>query len=93
MKVNSLYVSIKDRDRAINFYQNILFKREPSLETDRFVFFNIDGFLFGLFDPVVVGEKVQYGNNNVVTVSKCAIQPLQANQMLTTRLLSATKLK
>ena len=68
MKVNSLYVSVKDRDRAKNFYQNILFKREPSLETDRFVFFNIDGFLFGLFDPVVIGEKVQYGNNAVPTI-------------------------
>ena len=41
MKVNSLYVSVKDR--AKNFYQNILFKRESSLETDRFLFFNIDG--------------------------------------------------
>ena len=68
MKVNSLYVSVKNRDRARNFYQSIIFKRKPSLETDRFVFFNIDGFLFGLFDPVVTGEKVEYGNNTVPTI-------------------------
>lgn len=68
MKVNSLYVSVENRERAKNFYQNIIFEREPSLETDRFVFFNIDGFLFGLFDPTVTGEKVQYGNNTVPTI-------------------------
>jgi predicted enzyme related to lactoylglutathione lyase len=68
MKINSLYVSVKDRNRAKNFYQNIIFEREPSLITDRFVFFNIDGFLFGLFDPIVIGEKVQYGNNTVPTI-------------------------
>ena len=56
MKINSLYISVKDRERARNFYQNIVFKRKPSLETDRFTFFNIDGFLFGLFDPAVTGE-------------------------------------
>ncbi len=68
MKINSLYISVKDRDRAKNFYQNIIFERKPSLETDRFVFFNIDGFLFGLFDPIVTGEKIQYGNNTVPTI-------------------------
>lgn len=68
MKVNSLYVAVKDRQRAKEFYQNIIFERKPSLETDRFVFFDIDGFLFGLFDPVVTGEKVQYGNNTVPTI-------------------------
>ena len=68
MKVNSLYVSVKDRPRALNLYQNIIFEREPYLETDRFVFFNIEGFLFGLFDSTVTGEKVQYGNNTVPTI-------------------------
>ena len=68
MKVNSLYVSVKNRDRAKNFYQNIIFKCEPSLETDRFVFFNLDGFLFGLFDPLITGEKVEYGNNTIPTI-------------------------
>jgi hypothetical protein len=37
MKINSLYISVKDRDRAKNFYQNIIFEREPSLTTDRFI--------------------------------------------------------
>ena len=45
-----------------------------------------NGCILEIFNAV--GESI-----NVVTVSKCAIQPLQANQMLTTRLLSATKLK
>jgi predicted enzyme related to lactoylglutathione lyase len=76
MKINSLYVSVKDRDRAKDFYQNIIFECEPSLETDRFVFFNIDGFLFGLFDPIVTGEKVQYGNNTVPTIEVNEIESL-----------------
>ncbi len=40
MKINSLYISVKDRDRAKNSYQNIIFECEPSLTTDRFVFFS-----------------------------------------------------
>ena len=42
-----------------------------------------DGCILEIFNAV--GESIA-----VVTVSKQAIQPLQANQILTTRLLSAT---
>lgn len=42
-----------------------------------------DGCILEIFNAV--GESI-----NVVTVSKRAIQPLQANQVLTTRLLSTT---
>ena len=76
MKVNSLYVAVKNRDRAKNFYQNTIFNRKPSLETDRFVFFDLDGFLFGLFDPVVTGEKIEYGNNTVPTIEVNDIESL-----------------
>ena len=68
MKVNSLYVCVKDLERAKKLYQDVIFDRKSSLETDRFVFFDIDGFLFGLFDPKITGEKVHYGNNTVPTI-------------------------
>ena len=68
MKLNSLYVAVKDFGRAKAFYESIIFRREPSLTTDRFVFFDLDGFLFGLFDPSVTGEEVRFGNNCVPTL-------------------------
>lgn len=68
MKVNSLYVCVKNIERVRKFYQDVIFERKPSLETDRFIFFDLDGFLFGLFNPQITGEKIQYGNNTVPTI-------------------------
>ena len=68
MKMNSLYVAVKDLERAKTFYERTIFRQEPSLTTDRFIFFDLNGFLFGLFDPAMTGEEVRFGNNCVPTL-------------------------
>lgn len=60
--LNSLYICVKDMDRAIDFYEKFL---EQSIESRDEVFsvFNIDGFRFCLFNNSKVQEKVNWGDN------------------------------
>lgn len=67
MKIESLYVAAKDFDRTKAFYTDTLFRKEPSSSTDRFVFYDIEGFQFGLFNPEVTDESVTFANNCVPT--------------------------
>lgn len=67
MKIESLYVAAEDFARARAFYTQTLFQKEPSSSTDRFVFYDVGGFQFGVFDPGVTGEAVSFGNNCVPT--------------------------
>lgn len=61
-KISSLYVCIKDMDRAINFYESLL--NQPVTERDDiYSVFDIKGFRFGLFANEKVNEKHVYGNN------------------------------
>ncbi|NES64432.1 MAG: hypothetical protein F6K24_03745 [Okeania sp. SIO2D1] len=68
MKVNSLYVAAKDFERAKICYAETIFQKSPDIETDRFVFFDLNGFLFGIFNPTITGEEITYGNNAVPTI-------------------------
>jgi len=65
MKIDSAYVAVSDRKRAEAFWRKV-FQLEPSMPNDSFIFFDIDGFLFGLFDPTATSESIQTGNNCVV---------------------------
>ena len=56
MKVDSAYISVKNRERAEAYWQQVLCV-EPSIKNDTFTFFDINGFLFGLFDASTVSEK------------------------------------
>lgn len=67
MKVDSAYIAVKDRERAKS-YRKRVFGFEPAMENDTFIFFDLDGFLFGLFDPSTVSEKIQNGNNCVLNL-------------------------
>lgn len=67
MKLNYTYVCAKDFRRAENFYREVLFRSEPTLRTDRFVYFDVGGTSFGIFDPQVTGETIHYGNNVIPT--------------------------
>ncbi|MBU3130702.1 VOC family protein [Clostridium tagluense] len=60
--LNSLYICVKDMNRAIDFYEKLL---EQSVEKRDEVFssFNIDGFKFCLFDNSKVQEMVNWGDN------------------------------
>lgn len=68
MNINSFYVTAKDFDRAKTWYSQILFERSPDTETDRFAFWNVNGFLFGIFNPKVTGETITFGNNCVLNI-------------------------
>ncbi|MFD3155695.1 VOC family protein [Haloimpatiens sp. FM7330] len=60
--LNSLYICVKDMNRAIDFYEKLL---EQSVEKRDEVFsiFNINGFRFCLFNNSKVQERVNWGDN------------------------------
>ena len=60
IKLNSLYICVKNMKRACDFYELIL---GISTEKDRIGLFIIGDFRFLLFDNEEVGEKVVYGDN------------------------------
>ncbi|WP_298916468.1 VOC family protein [uncultured Algimonas sp.] len=68
MKVNSLYVTARDFERAKACYTDHIFQREHDSETDRFVFWDIDGFLFGIFNPNAIDVEVDFGDSTVPTI-------------------------
>ncbi|MBU3142692.1 VOC family protein [Clostridium sp. CF012] len=61
-KLNSLYICVKDMNRAIDFYEKLL---QQSIEKRDEVFssFSIDGFRFCLFNNNKAQEKVNWGDN------------------------------
>ncbi len=67
MKVDSAYIAVKDRERAERFWEQI-FLIGPAMKNETFTFFNIDGFMFGLFDPSNVDEDIAFGNNCVLNL-------------------------
>ncbi len=60
--LNSLYLCVKDMERAIGFYERFL--ERPVTEKDEiFSIFDVDGFRFCLFDNNKAGESVAWGDN------------------------------
>ena len=60
--LNSLYICVKDMDRAINFYENFL--EQPIYKKDKILsIFDIKGFRFCLFNNSEVKEEVIWGDN------------------------------
>lgn len=67
MKINSIYVTVENMDRATNFYASF-FQKSPSHLDKRFTTFDISGITFALFDPKIDGEEILLGNNCVVNI-------------------------
>ena len=60
--LNSLYICVKNMDRAIKFYENFL--EQPVFKKDKiYSIFIIKGFRFGLFNNSEVNENVTWGDN------------------------------
>ncbi len=60
--LNSLYICVKNMDRAIKFYEN--FFEQPVFKKDKILsIFNIKGFRFCLFNNGEVNENVTWGDN------------------------------
>ena len=62
IKLNSLYICVKDMERAINFYQN-LFENPVDVKDEVFSIFQLKDFRFCLFNNSKVNEKVSWGDN------------------------------
>jgi len=61
-RIRSLYICVKDMERAINFYESLL--NQTVIERDDvYSIFDINGFRFGLFANEKVNEKHIYGDN------------------------------
>jgi predicted enzyme related to lactoylglutathione lyase len=64
MKLNSIYVGVRDMRRAADFYQELL-GMKISNYSDRFSEFDIGGFSFCLYDSSKDGDEMLFGNNCV----------------------------
>lgn len=60
--LNSLYICVKNMDRAINFYE-IFFEQSVDKRDEVFSIFNFKGFRFCLFNNSKVNESVIWGDN------------------------------
>ena len=61
-RINSLYICVKDMQRAINFYENLL-NQQVTEKDEIYSVFDIKGFRFGLFANEKMNEKHVFGDN------------------------------
>lgn len=64
MRLNSIYVTVENMERALDFYEKF-FQMEPEHVEDRYSVFELGEVSFGLYNPEVDGEKAVLGNNCV----------------------------
>lgn len=60
--INSLYICVRDMERAIKFYEYLL-GQSVAEKDDIYSVFNINGFRYGLFANEKVGEYKKFGNS------------------------------
>lgn len=61
-RINSLYVCVKDMQRAIEFYEK-LFEQKVTEQDEIYSVFDIQGFRYGLFANQKMNERKEWGNN------------------------------
>ncbi|WP_304944489.1 VOC family protein [Vallitalea guaymasensis] len=61
-ELKSLYVCVKDMERAINFYESLLGQKVTE-RSDIYSVFDINGFRYGLFANEKMNEDKRWGNN------------------------------
>lgn len=60
--LKSIYICVKDMDRAIEFYKNLL-EIEPVKRDEIYSVFDINGFRYGLFAYEKMKEHHEFGSN------------------------------
>lgn len=75
--INSMYICVRDMDRAINFYENF-FEMNVSERDEVYSVFNIDGFRFGLFAYEKVDENHTFGSNCIPSFDFSSIEILKS---------------
>lgn len=64
MELSSVYIGVKDMERALDFYRE-LFGMEPEQEEERFSKFEFDTVDFGLYNAGYDGYDLEFGNSCV----------------------------
>ena len=67
-KIASLYICVKDMERAIGFYE-AFFDQTVKERDETYSMFDVDGFRFGLFAYQNMNEKHSFGSNCLPSVS------------------------
>ena len=62
LRIKSLYICVKDMERAIEFYEKLLGQKVTEAD-EIYSVFDIDGFRYGLFANEKVNEEVKWGDN------------------------------
>ena len=66
MKFDHTYVSVKNMDRAISFYEDLFGQKVAHREENQWADFDMgNGCFFGLIDPKIIDEKRIIGNNSI----------------------------
>lgn len=68
IRINSLYICVKDMNRAIRFYEE-LFEQPVTERDDVYSVFDVNGFRFGLFAYEKMHEKHSFGSNCLPSIS------------------------
>ena len=66
-QIKAIYISVKNMNRAVKFYEEI-FDVKVSSQDERMSSFNFDNISFLLFNPNIDGETVSSGNNVVPNI-------------------------
>ena len=66
--INSLYLCVKDMDRAIKFYEE-LFEQQVTERDDIYSVFDVNGFRLGLFAYEKKNEQHTFGSNCLPSIS------------------------
>ena len=67
-KISSLYICVKDMDRAISFYER-LFGMPVTEKDEIYSVFEVGSFRFGLFAYEKKGEPHEFGSNCLPSIS------------------------
>ena len=66
MRLDHVYVSVKDMDRAIHFYEDLLGAKVAHREKNQWADFDIGkGCYLGLIDPTIISSRRTVGNNTI----------------------------
>ncbi len=76
MNLKSLYICVRDMDRAIDFYERLL-DQTVTEKDDVYSVFDINGFRLGLFAFEKKGEVHEFGSNCLPSLSVNSLTVLE----------------
>lgn len=74
--IKSLYLCVKDMDRAIRFYEKF-FEKKVTIKDEIYSVFDINGFRLGLFAFEKMDEKHSFGSNCLPSIEVAGLEILK----------------